>query len=283
MGYWLVLIPVLLLLALGLPAMTAQPQVVTSFFLLEWRLELNVIPVAWSLTFELWFYLCIATLYVSCRRSSTRLLGVLCASLALNLWHGAWAYLATDTWLRDQLPVPFFLSGLALEFLWGALLASALNHFGQTTLSSHRLRAASLACLLVFAGFVAVLALPVERYAVSSLRAWSAGLVGLGLVMLALCANAKDATTCAFVLRAPTPLVALGDASYSLYLLHPVALWLLPFFVGVRAGADAAFSAPVSLLVFAVVCAVSILWYFWLERPAIRAARSLVESKLSWR
>lgn len=64
------------------------------------------------------------------------------------------------------------------------------------------------------------------------------------------------------------PIVLLGDASYSFYLLHFFLLW----FLGVRLGFSQ-WGAPGALLCLAIICGMSILVYVLLEQPARRKLR----------
>lgn len=88
------------------------------------------------------------------------------------------------------------------------------------------------------------------------------GLPSAAIVAAFLCLPYRDG-------RAMTFLVLLGDASYSLYLSHPYVIQLPIKVLGDR------FGLPVTAIaaVFAVAIAIllSILLYFWIEKPAQRA------------
>ena len=85
-------------------------------------MENNLLPVAWSLTFELWVYLCFTALLGLAVRKPKRLALVSLLFLGLFAWHMAWAVVRRDDWINEQIRLVFFASGLALEFLVGAIL-----------------------------------------------------------------------------------------------------------------------------------------------------------------
>lgn len=258
-GYWLVLSPVLVLLAMGMPPMTSTPSIITSIALVEWRVENNVLPVAWSLTFELWFYACTAIIFATAAAARPRLFAVLGLVSVLVAWHVGWALHDRVRWAADQIPAPFLLSGLGLEFLWGALFALVMRGRSLASTPAWWLWGVGVALCLV--GAVGLWHLTLIDYRIAFMRAMSAGVLGLGLVVIALGLRLR---------RAPSTLVALGDSSYALYLLHPVLFWLSATFAPNAVVRGYPSHVAISL---AAACMLSALgWYYFVERKATAEA-----------
>lgn len=72
---------------------------------------------------------------------------------------------------------------------------------------------------------------------------------------------------------APAFLVRLGDASYTLYLIHPVVLMAYGYFNVVERlrGMGASLAIPAMVAAFAVIVLLARLLYVWVERPVFRS------------
>ena len=100
------------------------------------------------------------------------------------------------------------------------------------------------------------------------MRAATFGVAGFGFLLVALAFSDWQ-------WRAPRPLVALGDASYALYLLHPLLLDQSSH-LRVRLPAGSLLALDAFLLALPVaISAISLLWFRWIEWPLFnRAAAS---------
>lgn len=258
LGYWPVFLLLFVLAFLGQPLPDAQ-KIITSALLLNPVLWDNWLPTAWSLTYELYFYVWVAIIcsFRWLPRSGT--MAIFC--VLLLAWNIGWYVLDPVRVHAGLQPLRFALTGMGLEFLAGAAWAHARKR--SPRLQTHPWFLIAIGMALVVAGFsMGTTSHFFDR--VEILRAGSYGLAGFGFLLVALSLADLHA-------RAPRLLVAVGDASYSLYLLHPILLtvfgvlrfraiapdspWLLPFLLGM----------PVAMVL------ASLLWFRWVERPVFDA------------
>ena len=125
--------------------------------------------------------------------------------------------------------------------------------------------AAGLGALLVAAGFH-LGSLSEDYNRVEFLRACTYGLVGLGMVVIAL---ALEQTS----LRPRRPLVLLGDASYSIYLLHTLVMGLFGSLLHMQFDGRPARLAAGLLVMPVLIVATGCLWHLLVEVHLIRWAR----------
>lgn len=203
---------------------------------------LPLLGVGWTLCFEMLFYL--VTAWTLSRPRTF-------VPLALIAFAICWG-------LREWLggPFRFFGNPLILEFLAGALIARANYH-------SKRVGAAAAAAALVGLTFiVANGTTPLNRltYLVNGdlalQRVAVFGLPAVCLVYAALQVQFKRGL-----------LSYLGDASYSLYLVHPIIVVAL---ISLFPGMTGSLFIP---LAFGLSIAVAVTTHRWLERPLIAAFR----------
>lgn len=209
--------------------------------------------VGWSLNFEAFFYV-VTALVLACRPARDFLGGLTAAILALVV-----AGLAVRTFVDlSAAPVTIWLLPIILEFLAGAWVARWWQEGGQMPQPIG---------LLLLVGAIAWIAMaPAQTpYAIWRPLAW-----GVPATMIVLGTLAFESRLGAASLR---PLHLLGDASYSLYLVHPVVIGLV-LAVAHQALADVPFL--VSLVVIAagsVVAGIGV--HFALERPLLRLTRHI--------
>lgn len=203
----------------------------------------------WTLNYEMAFYALFALVLPLGRRGAV--LGVL-ALLAGLVVLGRMA---------GTLPVPvaFWSDPIVLEFACGAALALARQE---------GLRLPGPACLALAVAGLALLWLSGEAPALPRCLAW--GGPATLLVAAASLGPSREAG------RRLGPAVALGDASYALYLAHPFVLR------GARVIAEAAGLAapvgpgPLAILMLILASLAAILLHRIVERPLTRAARARI-------
>lgn len=261
-GYWPVLALAALLVLAGVPALNMRADWLASAFLASPSMDRNVMPVAYTLTYELWFYSITAVAFAAIQRSDRRRLAVLVTIAGLLAWQAmlmAWDFSA---WRENRVPLTFVLSGLNLEFLAGAFVAMIAPIRLLTDARCFRL----VGIVLLGAGSVA-LVLGWQWVGWTVVRAAIAGAIGLGGLLLALTRSSQQTAT-----RTIRPLLArIGDASFSLYLLHSLVLELVlvgsmqlsEWFEGARRATLAPIAVVLSILV-------GLIWYRYVEHPIYR-------------
>jgi len=261
LGYW----PVLLLIALvtvfihgeSLPPLK---RMVLSTLLLYPNIWDNWLPPAWSLTMEIYFYLWIALIALLPQRHQVKAIAGLMMLLAA--WGIGWLIADRPGVFSGHQPLRYGLTGLGLEFLAGALLAHAYEcnarifQMPRTTLPL---------CLLLMAIGVGVGTASPYFNRVEVMRAASFGIMGISALVFALTLEQTRLTP-------PAWLVAVGDSSYSLYLLHT---FLLDASGTARMHFGITSSWALLLFMLALPVAItllSMLWYRWVEKPIMKAA-----------
>lgn len=250
--YWLVTtakVAVLLLVpALGLNAIGNARYVLDSYLFVasynpEGALE-PVVVVGWTLNYEMGFYLLFAAALLLRRRW---LWVVLPSLLGLAMWRMMHVPVG-------PVPLQFFQNTLLLEFLFGTLLGVGVQWVRRVPWGVGLVLAAS--------GFLPLLLWPAPMFSVERGVLW--GVPALAVVAGAISLEARWGA------HTPRWFLALGDASYSIYLSHTFALPAIGLLLGhMRQGG--AGEVPLALL-GVVVCATVAgeLVYRWVERPMTR-------------
>ena len=261
-GYWPVLALGALLVLAGVPALNLQGDWLSSVFLATPWIDRNVLPVAYTLTYELWFYGLTTIALFAIQRSDRRRQAVLVAIAGLLVWQAILMLWDFAAWRANRVPLTFVLSGLNLEYLAGAFVAM----IEPAWLLAHRRRIRLLGLLLLVAGSVA-LVIGWQWTGWTVVRAAICGAIGLGGLLLALSRPPQGADGGAQAL-----LPRIGDASFSLYLMHSLVLELVlvgsTLLLDSFEGARRAMIAPIAL-VLAVLVALN--WYRYVERPLYHA------------
>ncbi|CAN5151332.1 acyltransferase [soil metagenome] len=219
-----------------------------------------LISVAWTLTYELYFYALFAGLVLVGRHARLLLLGLgLAGVLVFNvaIQPKAFAYDFGG----------FFLSPLIAEFLAGSLLAAAF-----------RAGAFGLASWLSAVGGVAIIGvgiwIGITAGVISSpplQQVASLGLASCGIVMVVVALEHR--------ISWPRWTVLLGDQSYSLYLGHPVLLSVatLSGWFAFAHGRDILILIAGGALLL-LMLAITLLYYRALELPLYRWACDLIDT-----
>ncbi|AVP58816.1 hypothetical protein C7H73_14830 [Pulveribacter suum] len=259
LGYW----PVLLLIA-AFTLLVYQEKLppvgkmIFSTLLLYPNIWDNWLPPAWSLTMEIYFYLWITAIALLPWRWQPKAIAILMALLAA--WGAGWLIFDAARVFEGRQPLRYGLTGLGLEFLAGALLARAYDR-GAAWLSNSGLTVPL--CLCAIAAGISLGNLSPYFDRVEVMRAASFGVMGVAALTLILVLEHSRFTP-------PRWLVHIGDASFSLYLLHTFLLD-----ASGRLRMEWQVSQPGALLCFMLALPVaivilSLLWYRWVEKPLMK-------------
>ena len=262
MGYW----PVLLLIALTTvwvyqESLPPLQKMIFSTLLLYPNIWDNWLPPAWSLTMEIYFYLWIIPIAILPRQHQIKV--IVSVMLVLAAWGIAWVTIDPQGVFEGDQPLRYGLTGLGLEFLAGALVAHAYDR-RASIFRTHKITIPL--CLLLMALGFSLGSLSPFFDRVEVMRAASFGVVGLATLIIALSLEQTRFSP-------PAWLVAVGDASYSLYLLHTFLLD-----ASGRMRMSLGISEPQLLLLFLLclpvaIVVISMLWFRCIERPLLQAAR----------
>lgn len=254
LGYW----PALALWVALLVA-TARPVemglALDSIFLLSGKTSAHWLPIAWTLYYELLFYL-LFFLLILWVPASRRFLWISAFLLGICLWNGYWISQQTETVMSGLQPYRELLSGCTIEFFLGVLLYRARAFFVRD--------AERMLCLLA----LLVLGLAIGMHSpwfatVEILKAGSFGLAAAAAVGLALCLEG---------LPAPRLLVRIGDASYALYMTHIVVLDGMIWLIDRKLGLLSPLGGTLVLLIPVIAVLVALVWYRLIEQPLYQFA-----------
>lgn len=216
----------------------------SAFFLIE---KYNrIVPQAWSLVFELYFYLVLALIILFFNRHFYRSILIwLVLSLVIYsalFFHGVSDYVVVDP--------------LILEFCLGCLI-----HY----LLSKGVQIFPRCCLLLGLCAFVLGALLTLKFGLlnSSLRVVSFGIGSAFILYGLICMELQQK------IKPPAFSIYLGDISYSIYLWHELVIGLLLSFT--VANGNLHLSYPMSFLFLTVflVIVLSMLSYRWIERPLV--------------
>ncbi|MCC6828174.1 MAG: acyltransferase [Novosphingobium sp.] len=214
--------------------------------------------VGWSLNFEMFFYLICAGVLVIAGREMRLLVGTT-AVIALAVVAG---FAVRDLLPMQQYPATVLLLPITLEFLAGMWLA----HFFLIGKRSP----AWVAAVLLAAAFAWVAIAPTAR-PYTELRPLYWGIPGIAIVWAVLSTEGRIAY------HKWKPALAVGDASYALYLVHPIVLAVM-WAVFKKLGL-----ADVRWLVFPLMIAGSLvaglITHWVVERPITRILRGWLDRR----
>ncbi|MBK1836037.1 acyltransferase [Azospirillum sp. YIM B02556] len=205
-------------------------------------------PVAWTLIFEVRFYLVVALL------------------LLIDRWHMEWLFMgwmalqtaAVLAALMGWIPTTFWTMPFMIEFVLGAAagLLIVKGKQGGATLSL------MVGAAWIVAGYSLVL---LDGPSMAPYRAILFA-APCALLLYGIVTKERDGK-----LRVPKSMNTIGDASYSIYLWHYPILVLIVSSWTLKGTSSGSFLYTVTVL--AVTAVVSGLSYYWFERPAVRAGQ----------
>lgn len=258
--YWIVLAYYLADIWLFHPAKAPGIWEFLSNFLLLPQINDQIVGGAWTLVFELMFYLIFAVLIAS-RKIGFAVLALWAALIATGfVIHPGRAWIA---------PLFIAASPYCFEFLLGmgaayVLLRNRLPHSG------------ALLAVGVSGFFVAGLA-EVEGY-MGGFGSWGRVVYGACsmLIIMALVERERSG-----LLKVPKPLEVLGRASYSVYLVHLVALGVTFHLLARFIHLESAWVLPLWALLCTSGVVAGVLASKWIEQPIIRLSRRYVDHLMS--
>lgn len=257
----------------GLPE---EKNLLASFFLWPQNLNHQLLPIVWTLCFELYFYAVLGAL-LFLKRKTARLALLAWALVIFGFTVFNWVTgLYTPARFGDvSLLHDFYASPLVLEFVAGFLICDLIRAKPQFSWMPFALIGIP---LISFATW----------YQLNGQLAAS-GMAGFHHVperVIFIGGSACCLLACALLWRPPTGRVtrifaSLGDASYAIYLSHIAVIYALSLFL-TRLGWDDTLPSHFIIL-FSVIAVVSYSWlhYRWVERPLYNAVRSRLFSSQS--
>ncbi len=276
-GYWPFFFLAVLLFWYFEPERLQRTDFFRAFWLIPAPLDRLLIPVSWTLSFELYFYFFFSLLLFFSERIALRILWM---GFALILLANFYFVFVVDLyspagWGVAPRLFTFFLSPFCLEFLAGALLAH-YSAFG-------RLRDygwPALLCIPLLYGLGYWYQTEGNLQGPGMIGAYHYperillfGTAGVALVYLAQQLERERH------LPIPAWLTALGDASYSLYLSHTLILYL---FVRIVPWGDFQDTSTRFFLfsgLLGCILGYALVHYRWIERPLYEWAKSWLSKK----
>ena len=249
LGYWPFLLFAFLLFWFTNPAKIPSFDLVGSFFLLNTTMSELLLPISWSLSYELYFYFLFLFSFLFSLQQLYRVIPLL-TLLILTL-----VLIAHSTTL---LPSNFFYSPYLLEFFGGVLLYQFKEYLMRWW-------------VLVLSIVVIVVAYGYGIHYESKNGLYRILTFGVGAFFLTLMFLILEQKN---IYSANRYAIALGDASYTLYLSHLIIINLF-YFMGFRAF----FSGEGVLLPLLGLCMIifisitfSLLYYKFIEKPLYTTA-----------
>ncbi|NCA69129.1 MAG: acyltransferase [Sphingobacteriia bacterium] len=239
-------------------------QLVASFFLIPtWTAQL--VPVSWTLKYELYFYLVFSVIILLPPgwRARVLLLWGVYLLLGQAVCYEAPDILCHKTWFLTMHP-------LAFEFLFGAAVAWLYLH----QRIAHPVRILALGLLMFAGGLTFFIWSGIHLDANIWYRVLLFGLPAAVLLWGLVEMERQDA------LLMPTWLVAIGNASYSIYLSHLVLIELLFRALSKQDGIPTVAATP---LVCMLALGIGILAYQRVERPLLALTRGRHGALVPWR
>ncbi len=204
----------------------------------------NVLAVGWTLVFEMAFYI-LFSIVLATRHPRLRTLAPVLIALAF-----AW----TIPFIARHGTLHFYASTMQLEFLFGMLLGASIPWVQKIP--------AALAVLLAVAGLFPLLLWHPEAVVIWGGLLW--GIPALAVVMAAVALESPLAH------RTPRWLLEIGDASYSIYLIHGFVLPLVCMLFA-RYGSRGPYILPLALIASIIVATLAgDLAYRRIERPMMQ-------------
>lgn len=273
LGYWPYLILYFLVLFFLASDKLADVDYVGSIFLTQIGIHKLLIPIAWSLTYEMYFYLCFTFLLLLPRKYLA--LAIKSLFLLIVLIQG-YHILFNDIYAPENFVyLPFYLtfmtSPFCLEFLTGCLLGM----YFESGRIKHLKSLGALAVLVFATGFyyqqtyILPTGLLAQGYFLPQ-RILFWGTTSVLLVAIFIELNKRGV----IIMKRTSAL--LGGASYSIYLSHMPIIFLLKEFGFFTTFQNIAVLQELSVLVvLAIIIGYSVLHYWYIEQPLLKTSKRI--------
>ncbi len=250
LGYWPFFMAMLVLLFITNPSHLKSLDIVGSFFLLNVNMFELILPVSWSLSYELYFYfLFLFTFFLTVKQ-----LRIVVPMVILLL-----LLAAIYTHNNPTMTEPFFYSHFLLEFFLGVILYAYKRYFLKNW-------------ILVVAPIIIVFCIwyGITHETKNGLyRILTFGTASFFMILSALILESKN------IYAKNVYFESLGNASYTLYLSHLIILQLF-YFSGLRNVFTSSNSTVLPLLgflcIFALCIIFSLIYYKRIEKPMYQKA-----------
>jgi len=248
LGYWVFFIIMSVMLFITNPQKLFNLDILGSFFLINSNMFELVLPISWSLSYELYFYfLFIFTFFFSVKQLNILMPLVMLLILAISIY----------SYFKVNFIESFFYSPFLLEFFAGVLLYIYRDYMLK----------------LWMLPLVIILAIVAYGYGIEYelkngiLRIATFGMGALLVVMIALIIEQHK------IYSAGKLLQSLGDSSYTLYLSHLIIIELF-YHVGLRSFFTGSQYRAVFGLLFVTFLSVvfSLIYYKFIEKPIYKKA-----------
>lgn len=257
LGYWPALILWMAIMAEPINQIDST-RIFISFFLTSGYIWTHIFPVAWTLYYELTFYILFSLLiiYVPLNRRS---LMIQISALLIFTWCVTWLIARPEDVKNEMEPLKGLVSAYALDFFMGLLIYRARVVLSRNT--------ELIAPLLITALTLLILGAQSPLFnKIELLRVGTYGLAAAAVVAMAVSLEGA---------RHSRILGKIGDASYSLYLTHIIVINLIAQYVNdhigltTQTGRVIVLSTPLLAIIFALI------WYRALEKPLYEKAVSV--------
>lgn len=263
LGYW----PALMLwiaVTIYLGNTIQSSLFLTSWLLLSGSMADHILPIAWSLYFELTFYI-FFTFLILFASPSRRPALIQFFALMIFVWCAVWILVWPSDVMSGGQPLRGVISAYAIEFFTGIMIYRARSYLASNMELIAPLSIASMTLLIV----------GTQSHwfdKVEILRMGTYGLAAAAIVSLAVCLEE---------FKYSKILNKIGNASYSLYLTHIVIIDLTVSTVNTKIGLTTdsgralVLSIPVTAIIFALI------WYRIIEKPLYQKTIAFLNPRLT--
>ena len=261
-GYWPALVLTLAAAAIGLRPITGDWF--SSIFLTSAHFDNQFLETAWTLVYELRFYLAIGIFYFFFAANlSIRNISIIATVIILyNLGYYAFAI---NTVIGGVWPLRSTLNGFFLEFIFGMFIFF-INKQNSLKLET---------CIFFIPASILLLAAGAFHSLFANFEFLRAATYGLAsMLILAFFVSLENEPK----LHPHSWLVKIGDASYSLYLIHPILLTLL--FTSLHRYIPQKYFYTILPIGLVLIVYTSFLWYKFLEKPIFQGISKLISRTL---